>query len=113
MHEEIQRERELILNPEPPKPLLLLEKVEKPIPRPPTPTIDAPDEGTEEEELSIILLQQLLRGRSVQLKMREGKRRRLELIRELRASHALQEAEQKLKAEEKKQVHTYVTVDYV
>lgn len=40
--------------------------------------------------------------------MKEGKRRRLELIRELRASHALQEAEQKLKAEEKKQVHIYL-----
>ena len=78
--------------------------MEKPVPRPPTPTIDAPTEGEEDEELSIVLLQQLLRGRAVQLKMREGKRRRRELIRELRGSHALQEAEQKLKAEEKKQV---------
>ena len=104
MHSDIQREKELALHPEPPKPLRLLEKVEKPIPRPPTPTIDAPSEGLEEEELSVILLQQLLRGRAVQLKMREGKRRRLELIRELRASHALQTAEQKLKREEKKQV---------
>ena len=66
--------------------------------------MDAPAEGEEDEELSIVLLQQLLRGRAVQLKMREGKRRRRELIRELRGSHALQEAEQKLKAEEKKQV---------
>lgn len=82
----------------------MLEKVEKPVPRPPTPTVEAPQIGLEEEEMSIILLQQLIRGRSVQIKMNQGKSRRLELIKEMRTTHALQETELQLKADEKKQV---------
>ena len=68
-----------------PKPLRLLEKVEKPTPRPPTPSVPVPDEvqiinttiavytnllqEDEEQELMVILLQQVLRGRSVQMKV--------------------------------------------
>ncbi|XP_075368358.1 cilia- and flagella-associated protein 91 isoform X2 [Mycteria americana] len=62
---------------EPKKPLRFLEKVEKPVPRPPTPILEKP---------SIMF---------------EGKKKRLELIRELRTTHALQEDGQLLlKAEE-------------
>ena len=69
------------------KPIRLLEKVEKPIPRPPTPTIDAPtkvnniiivtviiiinlkSQEEEEQELAIILLQRVIRGRAIQNKV--------------------------------------------
>ncbi|XP_014812595.1 PREDICTED: protein MAATS1 isoform X2 [Calidris pugnax] len=62
---------------EPKKPLRLLEKVEKPVPRPPTPILEKP---------SIMF---------------EGKEKRLELIQELHITHALQEDRQLLlKAEE-------------
>lgn len=51
------------------KPLRLLERVEVPIPRPPTPTADHPDLEEEKKELAIILLQQILRGRAIQTKV--------------------------------------------
>ena len=54
---------------EPPKPLRLLQKIEKPVPRPPTPTCPAPGSGVEEREQAIILLQRVLRGRSKQAKV--------------------------------------------
>lgn len=49
----------------------------------------------------MIFLQKLIRGRAVQNMMFEGKEKRLELIRELRTTHALQEEGQLLKKEEK------------
>jgi len=52
-------------------------------------------------ELAIICLQQTIRGRSVQNEMYEGKGRRLELIREMRDTHALQAAEQQILEDEK------------
>lgn len=54
---------------EPPKPLRLLQKVEKPALRPVTPTCSAPEPGVEEREQAIILLQRVLRGRSRQAKV--------------------------------------------
>ncbi|KAI0230091.1 Cilia- and flagella-associated protein 91 [Lamellibrachia satsuma] len=86
---------------EPPKPLRYLQKIEKPIPRPPTPTVNIPDHIEEEKELGIIFLQQLIRGRAVQNMMYEGKQKRLELIDELRSTHALQLAEQQTQKQEK------------
>ncbi|XP_040451739.1 cilia- and flagella-associated protein 91 isoform X2 [Falco naumanni] len=86
---------------EPKKSLCFLEKVEKPTPRPPTPVLEKPSIKEEETELAVICLQKLLRGRAIQNTMFEGKEKRLELIRELRTTHALQEDGQLLlKAEE-------------
>ncbi|XP_067029644.1 cilia- and flagella-associated protein 91-like [Acropora muricata] len=76
------------------KPLRFLVKVEKPIPRPPTPSVEVPSQFEEEEELAIIFLQKVIRGRAIQNMMFEGKEKRLELIQELRSTHALQEAGQ-------------------
>ncbi|KAM3842274.1 cilia- and flagella-associated protein 91-like [Diretmus argenteus] len=78
------------------KPLRFLIKNKKPVPRPVTPSMDEPPEGDEETELAVIYLQKLLRGRSVQYQMLTGKEKRLELIRELRITHALQREEQEL-----------------
>ncbi|XP_063999438.1 cilia- and flagella-associated protein 91 isoform X2 [Pogoniulus pusillus] len=76
---------------EPKKALHFLEKVEKAIPRPPTPTLESPSIEEEEIELAVICLQKLLRGRAIQNMMFEEKEKRLELIQELRTTHALQE----------------------
>ncbi|KAH0628682.1 hypothetical protein JD844_010104 [Phrynosoma platyrhinos] len=62
---------------EPPKPLRFLEKISKSFDRPPTPVVEVPS------------------------LMFEGKEKRLELIRELRTTHALQEDGQLLKKAEK------------
>ncbi|XP_069035115.1 cilia- and flagella-associated protein 91 isoform X2 [Lepisosteus oculatus] len=83
------------------KPLRFLYKIEKPAPRPPTPVVESPPEGEEEKELAIIFLQKLLRGRAIQNMMYEGKENRLDLIRELRTTHALQKEEQLLKKADK------------
>ena len=48
------------------KPLRFLQKIEKPIPRPPTPSVEVPDLVDEEKELAIIFLQQVIRGRAIQ-----------------------------------------------
>jgi hypothetical protein len=89
---------------EPPRPLRLLQRVEKPVPRPPTPTCPAPPPGAEEREQAVVLLQRLLRGRSRQAKMYAGKERRADLIRELRTTHALQSPEQAQKKREKGEI---------
>lgn len=86
------------------KELRFLEKVEKPRPRPPTPFVDPEPEDVERRELAVTFLQKVIRGRAIQSKMFEGKERRLELIHELRTTHALQEAGQKLKEKEKSAV---------
>lgn len=85
----------------PVKPLRFLQKVERPVPRPPTPSVDIPDEREEDRELATIFLQQVLRGRSVQSMMCEGKEQRIELIDELRSTHALQAAGQRTIKEQK------------
>ncbi|XP_028656599.1 cilia- and flagella-associated protein 91 [Erpetoichthys calabaricus] len=83
------------------KPLRFLVKIEKPVPRPPTPGVQAPPEGEEERELAVICLQKLIRGRAIQNMMFEGKEKRIELIQELRTTHALQEDRQLIKKTEK------------
>ncbi|XP_052061447.1 cilia- and flagella-associated protein 91-like [Mytilus californianus] len=86
---------------EQPKPLRFLQKIEKPIPRPPTPSVDVPSEEEEERELATIFLQQVIRGRAIQNMIFEGKEKRMELIKELRSTHALQDAEHAMKLQEK------------
>ena len=54
----------------------------------------------ESQELAIICLQKIVRGRAVQKVMYEGKEKRVELIREIRSTHALQAAEQQLLKDE-------------
>ncbi|XP_067849117.1 cilia- and flagella-associated protein 91 [Heptranchias perlo] len=73
------------------KPLRFLFKIIKPSARPPTPTVEPPPEGEEEKNLAIIYLQKLIRGRAIQNMMFEGKEKRIELLHELRTTHALQE----------------------
>lgn len=51
---------------DPPKPLRFLQKIEKPIPRPATPSVPATPEEEEDQELSVIYLQQIIRGRAIQ-----------------------------------------------
>ena len=58
----------------------------------------------ESQELAIIYLQQALRGRSVQNMMSKGMEKRVELIHELRSTHALQAAEQQVLKDEKQAV---------
>ncbi|KAI6078914.1 Cilia- and flagella-associated protein 91 isoform X1 [Aix galericulata] len=88
---------------EPKKPLRFLEKIEKPVPRPPTPILEKPSVEEEEIELAVICLQKLLRGRAIQNLMFEEKEKRMELIQELRTTHALHEDGQLLlKAEEQR-----------
>ncbi len=57
---------------ESPKPLRFLERIEKPVPRPPTPIVSCPSPGSEEEELAIVLLQRVIRGRAIQTKVRNS-----------------------------------------
>uniref|UniRef100_A0A4W4GXM3 Cilia- and flagella-associated protein 91 n=1 Tax=Electrophorus electricus TaxID=8005 RepID=A0A4W4GXM3_ELEEL len=83
------------------KPLRFLYKKEKPVPRPSTPVVDVPLESEEKKELAVIYLQKLLRGRSIQNQMLEGRAKRLELIQELRTTHALQREEQELQRADK------------
>ncbi|KAM9804910.1 cilia- and flagella-associated protein 91 [Neosynchiropus ocellatus] len=86
------------------RPLGFRVKKEKPITRPATPTVEEPPEGEEDKELAVILLQKLLRGRSMQYMMLNGKEDNLELIKELRSVHALQKREQDLLALEKESI---------
>jgi len=100
--DEIAKELEDAKKPqEPQKPLRFLQKIEKPIPRPPTPSVKIPDQEEERRELALITLQKIIRGRAVQNMMFEGKERRLELINELRSTHALQYAEIQIMKQEK------------
>ncbi|XP_007532174.1 cilia- and flagella-associated protein 91 isoform X1 [Erinaceus europaeus] len=87
--------------PEQKKSLRFLEK--KPIPKPrlPTPTLEMSSNEEEDIEMAVIYLQKLLRGRVIQNIMFEGKEKRLELIQELRTSHALQGDDRLVKKVEK------------
>ncbi|XP_068457931.1 cilia- and flagella-associated protein 91-like [Clinocottus analis] len=89
------------------KSMRFLVKKEKPVPRTVTPRVEEPPEGDEEIELSVIHLQKLLRGRSIQYKMFKGKENNLELIRELRTVNALQAEEQELWKADKELVMTF------
>ena len=44
--------------------------MEKPVPRPPTPSVPSPHPEEEAEELAVVLLQRVLKGRAVQNKAR-------------------------------------------
>merc|ERR1739842_151030 len=83
------------------KPLRFLEKIEKPKPRPPTPSVAMPSRQGEDMEIAAITLQKVIRGRAVQNMIYEGKENRLELIAELKTTHALKKTEQQVKAQEK------------
>ncbi|KAJ8388573.1 hypothetical protein AAFF_G00132870 [Aldrovandia affinis] len=83
------------------KPLRFLCKIEKPAPRPPTPVFLGPPEGAEEKDLAVICLQKLFRGSSSMEAVFEGKEKRMELIQELRTTHALQQEEQEMQEAEK------------
>uniref|UniRef100_A0A8C0V1I5 Cilia- and flagella-associated protein 91 n=1 Tax=Cyanistes caeruleus TaxID=156563 RepID=A0A8C0V1I5_CYACU len=76
---------------EPKKPPPVCEKIESPVPKPPTLILEKPSIEEEEIDLAVICLQKLLRGRALQNMMFEGKEKHLDLIQELRTSHALQE----------------------
>ena len=58
MHDFIKEEKNKAL--EPPKPLRFLTRIEKPVPRPPTPSVEIPSPQEEERELAVIFLQQVL-----------------------------------------------------
>eukprot|EP01137_Pigoraptor_chileana_P011280 Opistho-2@61878 len=75
-----------------PKPLKFCTRIEKPAPRPPTPTVEVASKADDAMDRAVIFLQQLLRGRAMQNRMFDGKERRLELIRELRSTHAIESA---------------------
>lgn len=70
--------------------------------RPSTPSFDDVDESPEQAhfEQAVVLLQSMLRGRSVQNVMFEGKERRLELITEMRADLLTEEAAAALAVDE-------------
>ncbi|XP_058712025.1 cilia- and flagella-associated protein 91 [Poecile atricapillus] len=76
---------------EPKKTPPVCEKIESPVPKPPTLILEKPSIEEEEIDLAVICLQKLLRGRALQNMMFEGKEKRLDLIQELRTTHALQE----------------------
>ncbi|XP_016055388.1 PREDICTED: protein MAATS1 [Miniopterus natalensis] len=86
---------------EPKKPLVFLQKKPIPQPRLPTPTLEITSSEEGDMEMAVIYLQKLLRGRVVQNMMFEGKEKRLELIQELRTTHALQEDDRLVKKAEK------------
>ncbi|TKC36860.1 hypothetical protein EI555_008830, partial [Monodon monoceros] len=83
------------------KPMRFLQRKPIPQPRLPTPTLEMNSNEEEDIEMAVIYLQKLLRGRVVQNMMFEGKEKRLELIQELRTSHALQEEDRLVKKAEK------------
>ncbi|CAG5116047.1 unnamed protein product [Candidula unifasciata] len=92
------------------KGLRFLQRIERPIPRPPTPEVeileDYPNrilelEAEENKHLAVIFLQQVIRGRAIQNNMFEGKEKRRELIAEIKSTHALQEREQAMKEHER------------
>lgn len=87
--------------PEPKKPLLFLQRKPIPQPRLPTPTLEMTSNEEEDIEKAVIYLQKLLRGRVIQNVMFEGKEKRLELIQELRTTHALQEDDRLVRKTEK------------
>lgn len=84
------------------KPLRFLQRIERPVPRPPTPECDTLDEAEENRQLAVIFIQQIIRGRAIQNNMFEGKEKRKELIKELRSTHALQGKEQSMRQHEQK-----------
>ncbi|GMH92490.1 hypothetical protein TL16_g12361, partial [Triparma laevis f. inornata] len=79
----------------------------KKVERPATPVVPEVDEEAENEHMALILLQRLMRGRAVQNTMFEGKERRIELIKELRASEGVEQGDPGVltQPERKERVH--------
>ena len=63
-HQSIKEEK--LKGEEEPRPLRFLQKIEKPIPRPPTPAVETPSQEEEDRDLAVIFLQQVIRGRAIQ-----------------------------------------------
>ncbi|VDM32181.1 unnamed protein product [Hydatigera taeniaeformis] len=95
----------------PPKPLHFLLKIEKPAPRPSTPSVPEVDVGVitrvrDAGEVAVMHLQRLIRGRALQTMMYESRKKRQLLINELRSTHALTKEE---RAEKRRQMLTIRT----
>ncbi|TPX36613.1 hypothetical protein SmJEL517_g01155 [Synchytrium microbalum] len=74
------------------RPLRFCSRIEKPVQRPATPTVDIPEEEDEERTQAALLLQRLIRGRVQQEEMRRGLERRKDLIAEMRSRHMIRRA---------------------
>lgn len=82
-----------------------LERIEKPPPRPNTPSCMEPSgELSMEMNIATIKLQRLIRGRAVQTEMYEAKEKRKELIAELQSTHALLEDDQIAQSRQKQSI---------
>ncbi|VDK21899.1 unnamed protein product [Taenia asiatica] len=77
----------------PSKPLRFLSKIEKPAPRPSTPSVPEIDRVRDTGEVAVMHLQRLIRGRALQTMMHESRKKRQLLINELRSTHALTKEE--------------------
>ncbi|KAH9277527.1 hypothetical protein ECG_09769 [Echinococcus granulosus] len=90
----------------PPKPLRFLFEIEKPVPRPSTPSVPEINRVRDAGEVAVIHLQRLIRGRALQTMMYESRKKRQLLINELRSTHALTKEE---RAEKRRQMLTIRT----
>uniref|UniRef100_A0A5K3EHA8 Cilia- and flagella-associated protein 91 n=1 Tax=Mesocestoides corti TaxID=53468 RepID=A0A5K3EHA8_MESCO len=88
------------------KPMRFLHKIEKPAPRPSTPSVPRVDKVQMAGELAIIELQRMLRGRAMQTMMHEARGKRQLLIDELRSTHAVTRDD---RAEKRRQMLTVRT----
>merc|ERR1712226_1506942 len=93
-----------------PNSLRLLKKIERPQPRPATPTRDF-DERLDTAEQAALSVQRILRGRAIQKQWEEGAERRADLLAELRAVKALESHEESALAERKKAVELQQKTD--
>ncbi|KAL5104281.1 Cilia and flagella-associated protein 91 [Taenia crassiceps] len=90
-------------NVNPSRPLRFLFKIDKPAPRPSTPSVPEIDRIRDEGEVAVLHLQRLIRGRALQTMMYESRRKRQLLVNELRSTHALTKEE---RAEKRRQMLT-------
>jgi len=84
-----------------PDELRLLKKIERPQPRPMTPTKTF-DEELDTKEQAALVVQRLVRGKAIQKQWQEGAARRADLLAELRAVSALEKHEKEALAERQK-----------
>ena len=101
VHEQLLKERKEKEAPRARKEPALLRAVEKPAPRPKTPTIaDHPAEHVAKQNAAITL-QRLMRGMASRARTLNELRRRLDLVNEIRSTHILLESERMDKEAEK------------
>merc|ERR1712048_242629 len=93
-----------------PESLKLLKKVEKPQPRPDTPTREF-DEELDSAEQAALTVQRIIRGKAIQKQWEEGAERRADLLAELRAVKALEVHEEKALLERKKAIELQQKAD--